>query len=474
MIKSLLPKKNYTRSLWVGLACCMALPVLAQQADRSLKEKKRTEIASFFDRRMTDETTVFTSSIRMKLKETETYRKAVWQLWKEANEAYKEDKLPQPTPLSEASAGHWNLPEELEPKAVLNFYWGRKEKAGTPAPAEGWPLFLYLHGSGPKAQEWATGLKICSRFDDAPSLYFIPQIPNEGAYYRWYQRSKQYAWEKLLRQALLSDEINPNRIYLFGISEGGYGSQRLASFYADYWAGAGPMAGGEPLKNAPAENLGNTAFSLRTGAEDKGFYRDRLTGYTAAALDSLQQLYPNRYTHWIELIPGRGHHIDYAPTTPWLKQYIRNPYPKHFIWENFEMDGRYRTGFYNLRVDERSNTDTNTRTRYELDIEGNQVSLKVDEVTYRTIEKDPKWGIELKFAKTYTPASRGKVTVYLCPELVDLSKPVTLTVNGHTVFQGRVKPDVKHLVNSCATFFDPQRLYPAALEVDLATLEKNR
>ena len=54
------------------------------------------------------------------------------------------------------------------------------------------------------------------------------------------------------------------------------------------------MAGGEPLKNAPAENLGNTAFSLRTGAEDKGFYRDRLTGYTAAALDSLQRLYPDR------------------------------------------------------------------------------------------------------------------------------------------------------------------------------------
>ena len=102
------------------------------------------------------------------------------------------------------------------------------------------------------------------------------------------------------------------------------------------------------------------------------------------------------------------------------------------------------------------------------------MSLKVDEVTYRTIEKDPKWGIELKFAKTYAPAARGKVTIYLCPELVDLSKPVTLTVNGHTVFQGRVKPDVKHLVNSCATFFDPQRLYPAALEVDLATLEKNR
>lgn len=77
-----------------------------------------------------------------------------------------------------------------------------------------WPLFLYLHGSGPKAQEWATGLKLCQRFDDAPSVYFIPRIPNEGEYYRWWQRGKQYIWEKLLRQTMMSGKIDPNRLYV--------------------------------------------------------------------------------------------------------------------------------------------------------------------------------------------------------------------------------------------------------------------
>ena len=128
-----------------------------------------------------------------------------------------------------------------------------------------------MHGSGSKVQEWATGLALGKRFADAPSVYFIPQIPNEGQWYRWWQKGKQFVWDKLLRQTLLRNDINANRLYVFGISEGGYGSQRLASFYADYWAAAGPMAGGEPLKNAPAENLANTAFSLRTGAKDKGF-----------------------------------------------------------------------------------------------------------------------------------------------------------------------------------------------------------
>lgn len=465
-------RKTYTHILCLGIACCTLSSAMAQKEDQTLKEKYQKEITSFFDQRLKDDTITFSTTIRMKWKETDDMKQAVWQLWKESNEAFKEEKLPALSPLSDQSASSWKLPQELEPHATLNFYWGWKKTAESTSTEQRRPLFLYLHGSGPKAQEWATGLKICSRFDDAPSIYFIPQIPNEGAYYRWYQRAKQYAWEKLLRQALLSEKINPNRIYVFGISEGGYGSQRLASFYADYWAAAGPMAGGEPLKNAPAENLSNTAFSLRTGAEDKGFYRDRLTRYTAEALDSLQRLYPDRYKHWIELIPGRGHHIDYSPTTPWLKQHVRNPYPKHFCWENFEMDGRYRQGFYNLRVEQRSNADSNTRTRYTLDIESNQISLAIDEVTYRTTEIDPQWGIELKFTKTYQPAQRGKVTIYLCSELVDLDKPVTLTVNGRTAFKGRVKPDVKHLVNSCATFFDPQRLYPAAIEVDLETLEQ--
>ena len=145
--------------------------------------------------------------------------------------------------------------------------------------------------------EWSTGLNICRNFDDAPSVYFIPQIPNEGEYYRWWQKAKQFAWEKLLRQSLLLGKIDPNRVYVFGISEGGYGSQRLASFYADYWAAAGPMAGGEPLKNAPAENCSNIAFSLRTGDKDTGFYRNTLTGYVLEAFDSLAHQHPGYFTH---------------------------------------------------------------------------------------------------------------------------------------------------------------------------------
>ncbi len=423
------------------------------------------EMQAFFSGYLAGNTAGYGKSAAIELADIEKERSSTWEAWKLANNGFTEEKLIPLQPLSQANTGSWLLPASLEPNATMPFYWGSKGSAS----AGGYSLFLYVHGSGDKNSEWAAGLNLGKAFNDTPSVYFIPQIPNTN-YYRWYLKSKQFAWEKLLRLAFVAGEINPNKVYFFGISEGGYGSQRLASFYADYLAGAGPMASGEPLKNAPVENCRNTAFSLRTGANDTGFGRNTLTQYAKDEFDRFEAASPGSFVHNIQLIAGQGHGIDYSQTTPWLKQYTRNPYPKRVTWENFEMDGRYRSGFHNLYVSQRSNDNGSARTYYDLSIAGNDLTLTVQLVTYQTIETHPT-GVELKFAKTYTTATKGKITVYLSPELVDLSKEITLTVNGKQAFKGMVEPDRKHLVNSCAAFFDPARLYPAAIEVDLSQLQ---
>lgn len=393
----------------------------------------------------------------------ERERKQVWQAWQAAVRAAGKMTLPPLLPLDSAQTGRWPLPQELEPSAVMPFYYGKK---GGERPEKGYPFFLYLHGSGPKEAEWATGLALCRRFDDAPSVYFIPQIPNEGQYYRWWQRSKQYAWRHLLRNVLACDSIDPDRLYVFGISEGGYGSQRLAAFYADYWAAAGPMAGGEPLENAPAENLMHVPFSLLTGEADTGFGRCLLTARVRAVLDSLEAALPGCYAHRVELIPGRGHAIDYFPTTPWLKAHERPVSPRRVAWEDFEMDGEHREGFYNIRVLRRPSNEPGRRTFYRLEIADNCVNMRIDAVESRTAEAEPQWGIPIKEAKTCVPATGGRVKIYVSEELVDLSRPVTLRINGKTVFREKLRPDVRHLAESCALFGDPRRLYPAAVEAD--------
>ena len=361
--------------------------------------------------------------------------------------------------LSKANVTTWTLPDSLEPNAKMNFYLGVKGDM----PKDGYPVFLYLHGSGPRANEWATGLKLAKRFEDDPSMYIVPQIPQEGEWYRWWQRSKQWTWEKVLRIILSMPEVDKNRIYVFGISEGGYGSQRLASFYADYWAAAGPMAGGEPLINAPVENLAHVPLSFLTGDRDFMFYRHLLTKTTGEKLDSMQRIHPNEYVHRVKLLEGYGHSIDYTPTTPWLAQHKRNAQPRHFLWENFEMDGLKRNAFYNLQVLEEQDE---FRTKYEFTANAdNSIDIKVDAVKYNPTWKDPRWGINMLFSKEFTPAQHGHLRIFLSDQLVDLKKKVTVRINGKEVFNGKVKGSKKNQKLAHELWGDPMRNFKHAVEV---------
>ena len=362
--------------------------------------------------------------------------------------------------LSKGNHITWTLPDSLEPNARMNFYLGVKGEK----PEAGYPVFLYLHGSGPRDAEWATGLALAKSFDDGPSMYIIPQIPQEGEWYRWYQRSKQWAWGKVLRTVLDMPQVDKSRIYIFGISEGGYGSQRMASFYADYLAGAGPMAGGEPLKNAPVENLGHVAFSFLTGDQDKMFYRYMLTRTTGEKLDSMQTLFPDEYRHRVELIPGRGHGIDYSPTTPWLARYRRNAQPRHFIWENFEMDGIKRNAFYNLQVLQETGA---YRTRYEFTANpaDNSIDLRADAVEYNTTWKDPMWGIDMLFSAKLTPTSHGHLRIFLSDQIINTKKPVVIRINGREMFRGKVKANKSARQAAQELWGDPLRDFRHAVEI---------
>ena len=285
-------------------------------------ESKR--IKEYFTQSLQDVDCSYSNNKKVKIKNIAKARAAVWECWSEAVNSYSEEKLISPFSIDEPrDTGYWHLPEALEPSAVMPYYFIEKGEQ----PEAGYPLFLYMHGSGPKKNEWATGFRLCHSYADTPSLHFIPQIPNEGEYYRWAIQSKQWAWEKLLRLAFLNENIDRNRIYFYGISEGGYGSQRLASFYADYLAGAGPKAGGEPLKNAPMENLAYIAFSLRTGEMDYGFGRNTMTDNAAKTIAKLAEEHPGLYKNFKEIVPGMGHSLNYAPTPPRLRTHTRKPRP---------------------------------------------------------------------------------------------------------------------------------------------------
>lgn len=394
----------------------------------------------------------------LQISDIPTARAAVWNLWRMTCAETEVPAFPAWDRLRSDTSYVWTIPDSLEQKVQWRFYYGAKGEGCLGKR----PFFLYLHGSGPSEQEWSTGYQLAGMFDDGPSVYVVPRIPSEKQY-RWWNRSKQWAVEHILREAMLCDSIDADRLYIFGISEGGYGSQRLASFYADYLAGAGPMAGGEPLRNAPVANIGHIAFSLLTGAEDRMFYRDRLTRKVAEALqcsDSSGLSIDGR--HRVCLIPGRGHHIDYRPTTPWLRRFVRDPRPRCFEWEDMEMDGRHRDGFYNLEVIGRP--CDSLRQHYRVEMRPGRVDIEVSNVRYEVLERDPQFGIELAIDQQLEPVSGGQLCLYFDEKQYDEKRKYRIYVNGKRVFKGRLRPSRVNMLRSCALFYDPERVFPYAVE----------
>lgn len=379
-------------------------------------------------------------------------KERIWELWKKANTTF--EQLPRVT--TEAPREKYDYPIyswKLMEEDPMPFYYFKKQEK----PAGGYPLFLNTHGSGPKSSEFLATLKWSLVYQDGPSVYFIPQIPNEKRY-RWWFKSKQYAWEKLFRLAMIDDTFNPNKLYVMGISEGGYGSQRLAAFYADYLAGAGPMAGGEPLENAPPLNFRHMAFSLETGEKDTGFGRNKLTLAAKNQFDSLSRVYPGDFIHKINLQEGKGHSIDYRVTTPWLVNYSRKPRPIDFEWILFPMDGRYRRSFYNvfvrkpLNISEEDEFDR-ASFKFRIDKKDNAIYLETK--------------LQDKMSSKSKPVDSGEISIYLAEDMLDLSKKIKVYYQGKLVENKKLKLSEGNIIASCAIFADPERLFPARVDLKL-------
>ena len=71
------------------------------------------------------------------------------------------------------------------------------------------------------------------------------------------------------------------------------------------------------------------------------------------------------------------------------------------------------------------------------------------------------------FKKKYQNSKKGNVTIYLNEEMVDFNQPVRVVLNGKEVFNGMVGTSLKSMVESCALFYDPERLFTAAIDVDI-------
>lgn len=133
-------------------------------------------------------------------------------------------------------------------------------------PTEGWPFVLFLHGAGERGEvvEEVRKHGIPRVVDEDPAFPFVaisPQCPTG----RWWVQLVPELIEGLDR-AIADHPVDRSRVYLTGLSMGGYGAWRLAALHPDRFAAMVAVCGGGDPATAP--NLANLPIKVFHGTAD--------------------------------------------------------------------------------------------------------------------------------------------------------------------------------------------------------------
>ncbi len=343
--------------------------------------------------------------------------------------------------------GTLTLGEHQMPFVVL-----RKET--TPPPPRGRALYICLHGGGanPNAPgphawpvntgEWQAQTSLAAQVYAGEGVFFVPRMADDRLG-RWWHAHVQDAVDAVVRHGLAAWSVDPDRVYLLGISEGAYGTQILGPFMADRFGGANAMAGGVG-DDVPAENLRNLAFRTDVGENDKMFDRVGLARKFHARMDAGHEKFGG-YLNDLNVQPGKGHGIDYRPGPEWMVQHHRDARPKTIVWTSQQLDNRRRPALYWLGL---SGAELAGDIQITAKIDGNDIAITA-------IRPDG------------SPLSGAQLAVMLDDKLVDLAKPVRVTCNGKVVFEKMVSREVEGLARTLVLRGDPQLAFPASIDIAL-------
>ena len=186
------------------------------------------------------------------------------------------------------------------------------------APAKEWPLILFLHGADERGDDLEVVKKhgiprIAESQPDFPFVAVSPQCP-EGS---WWPMEFE-ALTALLDEVVSAYRIDTHRLYLTGLSMGGYGAWHLAVAHPDRFAAIAPICGGfhgppravSVLKDVPVwafHGAKDTTVPLEQQQKVVNVLQEcggniRFTVYPEAAHDSWTQTYdtPKLYQWFLE------------------------------------------------------------------------------------------------------------------------------------------------------------------------------
>lgn len=302
-------------------------------------------------------------------------------------------------------------------------------------PAEGWSLFISLHGGGGAPahvndQQWRNQIRL---YQHPGAIFVAPRAPTDN-WNLWHESHIDGLLDRLIAGGIVTQGVNPDRVYLLGYSAGGDGVYQLAPRLADRFAAASMMAG-HPNEASPI-GLRNLPFAIWCGAEDKAYNRNRIAAEWLAKLDELAAAEPGAYVHSGKIVPGKGHWMeleDRAALT-WMAGFTRNPWPKTVVWRQ---DDVTHDRFYWLGLP-------------------NPETAKAGQVIRASVEGQV---IEIQTADVKA------VDLWLSDQLLDLDRPVVVKVNGKVIHDAQVHRHIRAIHTSLGARMDPRMAATAVLNL---------
>ncbi len=317
-------------------------------------------------------------------------------------------------------------------------------------PQKSYPLIICLHGAGFRGdaylERWVPRLE--NRY-----ILACPTI-SMGA---WWTRFGEELVMALLHTLRQQYHIDPNRVFLTGMSNGGIGTWIIGMHHAHQFAGIAPMASGIDDVLFPfVENLRSTPVYIIHGKEDR-IMPVRLSRALVQEMERVGVKYRYQEHSWTH--PHAGGHFFPRQELPELVKWFdgqRRASLPHQI--SLIRDATHLGPFGWVRVD---STDRIAAFTENL-IDGHDEFIKgrIYATLHAKVVGENRIVVKTERVRRYT--------LFLNADLVDFSQPVVVQTNGEPSFQGRLSPDPKLLLQEARSRGDIHELYSAKLVVDIS------
>ncbi len=314
---------------------------------------------------------------------------------------------------------------------------------------KGYGLVVCLHGAG------FTGKAYLERWQTRLGEDYVlacPTVPM-GA---WFTRDAEELVLATIRSVQRRYHIDPDRIFLTGMSNGGIGAWVIGMHDAPLFAGIAPMAGGLDNVLMPfLANLRSTPIYIIHGAKDQVMPVE-LSRTITKELTRLG--YPFVYREHDREHPMAGGHYFPREELPelmiWLNAQRRNPLPTSVT---VVREASHFQPFGWVRIDA---TDAIAAFSEDLvskrdDLIKRQVYARLD----ASIVAPNRIEVRADRVQRYS--------LFLNEQLVDSSKPLVVLTNGQVSFDGPVTPSLETLLRQARLRQDSQQLFPIHLAIQV-------